>query len=219
MRGGASACACIIRIPRTGTKLKVVGYLGSCSSSQAEIASALISFLALQTLRSRLSFRKPKVLFRSDNKIVLSAICSGIGHWSKNNWLNSDAVPLKDSAYWKMLEIVIAQFSIETEYVPGHTGDIDQEAADRACRWSKDKGLEFVEALGNGPIGRNKQTSPRYAWLHVDARCLIESALKGEITKESTRRLLANLRNVLTLNLNLQIRQPTITSRLKFWAA
>lgn len=219
MRGGASACACVIRIPRTGTKLKVVGYLGSCSSSQAEIASALMSFLTLQTLKSRLSFRRSKVLFRSDNKILLLAICSGIKRWSKNNWLNSDAVPLKDSAYWKMLKIVISQFSIETEYVQGHAGDRDQAAADRACRWSKNKGLEFIETLGDGPIGHNKQTSPQHAWLHVDARCLIEGALKGEITKESTRLLLANLRKVLTLSPNLPIRQPTIISKLKFWTA
>lgn len=92
------------------------------------------------------------IAIKSDSKYVVDGINHWLRNWKKNNWKNSKKKTISNSQMWKDLDSMLSYEHIRGcfsfSYVPGHSGDPGNEAADRAARLGAD--AELTPEFGVG---------------------------------------------------------------------
>jgi ribonuclease HI len=88
-------------------------YLGKATNQQAEIAAAALGLEAL---------KEPcKVRLFTDSRYVIETMCGRYRRKANHDW-------------WKQLDAAAKDHQIEWKWAKGHSGNVIQEAADRAAR-------------------------------------------------------------------------------------
>ena len=57
-----------------------------------------------------------------------------IFNWKKTNWLSASKKPIKNRDLWMILDELCKRFSINWEWVKGHSGDKNNDAVDEMAR-------------------------------------------------------------------------------------
>lgn len=75
---------------------------------------------------------------KSDSKYVVDGINHWLHNWKKNDWKNSKKKKISNIQMWKDIDSMLSyehiRGCVSFSYVPGHSGDPGNEAADKAAR-------------------------------------------------------------------------------------
>jgi len=86
---------------------------------------------------------------KSDSKYVVDGINHWLRSWKANGWKNSKKKPISNMQMWKDLDAVLSYGHLRGcftfSYVPGHSGDPGNNAADQAARDGVDNGTTIPE--------------------------------------------------------------------------
>ena len=85
-----------------------------------------ILFIALKDLDA-----ESKINLYTDSKYVKEGITSWINGWKKNNWTNSNKKDVKNKDLWIELDILSQKHNITWNWVKGHSGNIENDIADK----------------------------------------------------------------------------------------
>ena len=72
-----------------------------------------------------------KINIYTDSKYVKEGITNWITGWKKNNWKNSKKSDVKNKDLWIELDILSQKNNISWNWVKGHSGNIENDIADK----------------------------------------------------------------------------------------
>ena len=67
----------------------------------------------------------------TDSTYVKDGITKWIHNWKSKGWKTSNKKPVKNKDLWMQLDALVSQHSIDWQWVRGHTGHQENEAADQ----------------------------------------------------------------------------------------
>ncbi len=90
---------------------------------------AVIEGLKHISMRPDLSQRAITIV--TDSQYVKNGITEWIINWKKNGWKTAAKKPVKNQDLWIDLDELVSKFSIEWQWVRGHSGDKYNEMCDK----------------------------------------------------------------------------------------
>lgn len=107
------------------------------TNNKMELSAAIA---ALQHIRALTHFHQSiPITVISDSQYVVSGATIWLPNWVRNSWRASDKKPVKNQDLWKAFEFATAGLSVAFEWVEGHAGNPDNEAADALARAAIDR--------------------------------------------------------------------------------
>jgi ribonuclease HI len=105
------------------TEKRLYGGEAQTTNNRMELMAAIQGLEALkQPCRVRLT---------TDSKYVLQGMTEWMPNWKKRNWLTAAKKPVLNVDLWQRLDAAAAAHEIEWEWVKGHSGHPENEAADQ----------------------------------------------------------------------------------------
>jgi ribonuclease HI len=102
------------------------------TNNKMELSAAIV---ALQHIRGLPHFHpSTPITIISDSQYVVNGATTWLPNWVRNGWRSSDKKPVKNQDLWKAFEFAAAGLSLAFEWVKGHSGNPDNEAADALAR-------------------------------------------------------------------------------------
>ncbi|MGX5667667.1 ribonuclease HI [Rhizobium daejeonense] len=98
------------------------------TNNQMEL-TAVISALTYVAERPDFDPATP-ITVKSDSQYVVDGYNKWRHGWRKRGWRTADKNPVKNLELWKALELVASTLAVTFEWVRGHNGDPENEAAD-----------------------------------------------------------------------------------------
>jgi len=78
------------------------------------------------------ALREPcQVELYTDSKYMQQGITDWLPNWIARGWRKSDRKPVRNADLWKRLYALIQQHDVHWHWVPGHSGDSQNERVDR----------------------------------------------------------------------------------------
>ena len=79
--------------------------------------------------------RPSQVFIHTDSKYVMDGARSWLAAWKARGWKTADKKPVKNEDLWRALDAQKDRhLSLEWTWVPGHSGHVENERADRLAR-------------------------------------------------------------------------------------
>lgn len=102
------------------------------TNNKMELSAAIA---ALQHIRAFPHFsQSTPITIVSDSQYVVNGANVWLPNWVRNGWRASDKKPVKNQDLWKAFEFATAGLSVALEWIKGHAGNPDNEAADALAR-------------------------------------------------------------------------------------
>ena len=96
------------------------------TNNRMELTAAIRALGALK--------RPCRVILSTDSRYVMDGLTKWIHGWRRNGWRTADRKPVKNADLWQELVEAARPHLVEWRWVKGHSGDPDNERADRlAC--------------------------------------------------------------------------------------
>ena len=121
---GPGGWAAILRYRRHEKVL--TGREPQTTNNRMELQAAISALEAL---------REPcQVELYTDSKYMQQGITDWLPNWIARGWRKSDRKPVRNVDLWKRLYALIQQHDVHWHWVPGHSGDPQNERVDRLAR-------------------------------------------------------------------------------------
>jgi ribonuclease HI len=85
---------------------------------------------SLQTIKAMDNIPRHAAVY-TDSQYVQKGITEWIRNWKRNSWRTSDKKPVKNQDLWVELDTLAGEFSLDWEWVRGHSGVEYNERCDR----------------------------------------------------------------------------------------
>ena len=175
---GTAAAATIVEIKKRNDilntdlrKRKIVHYLGNrgISAMEAEIFAGIVGLGLINSIEKNASrmaelnnmkMERPRVLWCCDNKVVVDSAETFVKKWKSNDWKNAGNKRVAYIKLWKEFLKLSKKMDLDTRYVKSHSGNKQNEACDKACRWVQKKGMGATKDAGENGVG---------VWLLIDS--------------------------------------------------
>lgn len=108
------------------------GFEPATTNNRMELHAAIA---ALEALKRPMAVR----LF-TDSNYLRQGITTWLPSWKKRGWRTADKKPVKNQELWQRLDAALRRHRVEWRWVRGHSGDPDNERADRLAREAIRKG-------------------------------------------------------------------------------
>ncbi len=83
--------------------------------------------------------KSSKVKVTTDSKYVLSGITEWMPNWKRRNWRTASKKPVQNVELWQQLDALVAQHTVEWDWVKGHSGHPENEIADQLANLGIDE--------------------------------------------------------------------------------
>jgi len=113
-----------------GVLIKNNNTIEELSGSEANTTNNRMEMIAVINALKSINSNKRIVIF-TDSKYVKDGINSWINNWKINNWKNSQKKDVKNKDLWQELDILTKKYDIQWEWVKGHSGNIENDIADK----------------------------------------------------------------------------------------
>jgi ribonuclease HI len=130
--GGFGAIVCFWNGDKLTERVELFDADLTTTNNKMELSAVLA---VLQYIRGRPDFdRSIPVTVISDSRYVVDGFTQWLPNWVRNGWRASDKKPVKNQDLWKAFEFAAAGLTLAFEWVKGHSGNPDNEAADALAR-------------------------------------------------------------------------------------
>jgi ribonuclease HI len=86
----------------------------------------------LAVIRALQALTRPaQVRITTDSQYVKNGITQWIYNWKRNGWKTAAKQPVKNDDLWRQLDDLVARHDVAWDWVKGHSGHPENEAADR----------------------------------------------------------------------------------------
>lgn len=110
----------------------IYGFIPDTTNNRMELTAAL---QALEAIR-----QPSHVTICTDSQYVMKGMTVWIHQWINRNWCTADRQPVKNRDLWESLQIATSRhLSVQWEWVRGHRGHPENEAADRLANRAIDE--------------------------------------------------------------------------------
>lgn len=75
----------------------------------------------------------------TDSQYVKNGITDWINKWKKNSWRSSSGDPVKNQEYWRELDSLVRNLSINWNWVKGHSGNEFNQRCDDLVKIQREK--------------------------------------------------------------------------------
>ena len=113
-----------------GVLIKDNNTVEELSGSESITTNNRMEMIAVINALKSINSNKKIVIF-TDSKYVKDGISSWINNWKINNWKNSQKKDVKNKDLWQELDILTKKYDVQWEWVKGHSGNIENDIADR----------------------------------------------------------------------------------------
>jgi len=107
------------------------------TNNRMELTAVLQSLRALRDMEG--APRAAVVV--TDSQYVQKGITDWIVKWKRNGWVSSGKTPVKNRDLWEALDAIVGEFSLEWQWVRGHSGVALNEMCDalaqEAIAWAR----------------------------------------------------------------------------------
>lgn len=169
---GQSATAVYYRSPQR--LYKVAMYLGSGSSTEAELLGGILGCCLMSVVADR--DKQREVVWHSDCKTVIA----------KAQRLKSEGQLLEkveQEPFWGAWQYVQSLQACHAVYLLPKERGVEHQGCDRASRWVRSKAERLLTEQGEGPIGRIANRTPELAWQLIDGRSSFDAIRQGAIVE------------------------------------
>ena len=120
-----------IIINNNGKTIDLSGGKKQTTNNQMELTATIKSLEYLKT--------KQDIKIYTDSKYVKDGISSWINKLKINGWRTANKKPVKNKELWVQLDSLVSEHSIDWQWVRGHTGHPENEAADQLANTGIDE--------------------------------------------------------------------------------
>ena len=110
------------------------------SGSEAHTTNNRMEILAVINALKSINLNL-KITIYTDSKYVKDGITSWIHNWKINNWKNSQKKDVKNKDLWQELDGLTQKIDINWQWVKGHSGNIENDIADKLATSAIQKNL------------------------------------------------------------------------------
>jgi len=71
------------------------------------------------------------VALHADSQYVLKGLSEWLDNWKRRGWKTASRKPVKNEDLWRALDAERARLTIDTTWVEGHAGHVDNERCDQ----------------------------------------------------------------------------------------
>ncbi len=96
------------------------------TNNRMELTAAIRALEALK--------RPSQVELNTDSKYLQLGITEWLPRWKLRGWITASRKPVKNRDLWQALEAAVVGHEISWRWIRGHTGNPENEAADRLAR-------------------------------------------------------------------------------------
>lgn len=124
--GTPASYAFLVRCEQPKFSTGVVGLLPPGTNNTGELTAfiQLLKFLGQQPC---------DMTVYADSQYVTKGVSEWLPGWKARQWRKSNGKPILNLDLWLQVDALIAPHKIEMLWVPGHTGNQDNEWCDRMC--------------------------------------------------------------------------------------
>lgn len=135
--GGWGAIVCFWNGDTLTERVELSDGAHDTTNNKMELSAALS---ALVYIRERGDFdQSVPITVVSDSKYVLDGFTDWLPNWVRNGWRTSGKKPVKNQDLWKGFEFVANGLSLTFQWVKGHAGNVENEAADALANAATDR--------------------------------------------------------------------------------
>jgi ribonuclease HI len=117
---------------------EISGGMEEATNNRAELTAVI---MALNTLK-----RPCEVVLTTDSEYVQKGILDWLPAWRKFGWKNREGDPVKNQDLWQEISHQIGRHrSVVVKWVKGHSGDPDNERADKLAGAERKKVKESLQ--------------------------------------------------------------------------
>tara|TARA_B100001559_G_C16322718_1_gene539580 strand:+ start:276 stop:719 length:444 start_codon:yes stop_codon:yes gene_type:complete len=115
------------------SKKELYGFSAQTTNNIMELTAVIKS---LQSIKKTLP-----IIVTTDSNYVKDGITTWIKSWKQNNWRTSNKKPVKNKELWMQLDNLSQLYTIDWQWVKGHSGHPENEQADYLANKAIDENL------------------------------------------------------------------------------
>ncbi len=123
-----------------GQTRELSGFEPETTNNRMELQAAIAALEALK--------RPMTVEVFTDSNYLRQGITAWLPAWKARGWRTADKRPVKNQDLWRRLESALARHRIAWRWVRGHSGNPDNERADRLAREAIRAARSAADAVG-----------------------------------------------------------------------
>ena len=168
------AAAAILVDKTQSRRIKVVLQLGPADGVEAELAGGILAALLLERVWLG-ALADASVIWLTDSSYIIRSI-------GELRSTPSCDPPEKFShrGMWSVWQSVSAARVLRPVHVRAHSGNRENEACDRACRWIQHSGMKLLRERGEGPVGLDSKKARSESWQLFDLSPAFKSLVEGD---------------------------------------
>jgi ribonuclease HI len=128
-----------------GRSRELSGFEARTTNNRMELLAAISALEALK--------RPMQVQLVTDSNYLRHGVTEWLPRWKANGWRTADKQPVKNQDLWQRLDDALARHRIEWRWIKGHSGDSDNDRADRIARQAIRAGREQNGRASGRPEG------------------------------------------------------------------
>ncbi len=168
------AAAAILVDKTQSRRIKVVLQLGPADGVEAELAGGILAALLLERVWDG-ALADASVIWLTDSSYIIRTI-------GELRSTPSRELPEKFShrGMWSVWKSLPTARVLRPVHVRAHSGNRENEACDRACRWIQRSGMKLLCERGEGPVGLDFKKARSESWQLFDLSPAFTALLEGE---------------------------------------
>ncbi|VDO50515.1 unnamed protein product [Haemonchus placei] len=87
-----------------------------------------------QALKQAINKKLPAIVLRTDSKLLINSLDNYMDKWKRNSWKTYDGKDVLNQDLLRSIDESTRKILVKFEYVPGHSGDFGNDAADELAR-------------------------------------------------------------------------------------
>ena len=137
---GPGGWAALLRY--AGKESAISGAERNTTNNRMELTAAIEGLAALKY--------ECRVVLTTDSQYVRQGITQWIAGWKRRGWRRADKKPVLNQDLWQRLDALNGKHDVDWQWVKGHSGHPENEAADQAANAAIDK---MLAEAGPGATG------------------------------------------------------------------
>ncbi|VDO19373.1 unnamed protein product [Heligmosomoides polygyrus] len=101
---------------------------GTATNNRGELLA--VDMALKQAIRKKM----PYIVVRTDSKLLINSMDNYMDKWKRNSWKTSFGKDVLNQDLLRSIDESASQIHVKFEYVPGHSGDAGNDAADELAR-------------------------------------------------------------------------------------
>ncbi len=112
------------------------------SGAEAQTTNNRMELTAVIKALEALKHPRYPVTVTTDSRYVMDGVTKWLPNWKARGWKTASKQPVKNEDLWRQLDALASKFTVDWQWVRGHSGHAENERADRLANEAIDRMLQ-----------------------------------------------------------------------------